>query len=143
MRAVALVGFQDMCFEIVAAWPRVTGFSRGSWFVSLGTPSSQIGIPGRDPMADFAIILAQFELGQTLIFANTSAYARRLELGFVGTDSLGRKYNQQGRFIVAAAVERAPATFEAAAARVAAGDAGGANPGGGGATPDLGITAPP
>ncbi len=35
--------------------------------------------------------------GDVVVASYTTAYARRLEYGFVGTDSLGRTYNQQGR----------------------------------------------
>lgn len=43
---------------------------------------------------------AQFSLGDTLDARWTASYALRIELGFSGTDSLGRSYNQEGRHFV-------------------------------------------
>jgi hypothetical protein len=39
---------------------------------------------------------------------NATVYAKRLEYGFVGTDSLGRYYNQPGRFFVTDTCKRWP-----------------------------------
>ncbi|MEM7778195.1 MAG: HK97 gp10 family phage protein [Pseudomonadota bacterium] len=51
--------------------------------------------------------LAGFELGDTIIHAFTQEYAMRIEYGFQGTDSLGRSYDQQGRFMVREAINGA------------------------------------
>ena len=48
----------------------------------------------------YTTALAGMELGDRLTFAWTSPYALRIEAGFVGTDSLGRTYNQAGRHFV-------------------------------------------
>jgi len=49
----------------------------------------------------YVVALANFQLGDELQFAWTAPYALRIEKGFSGTDSLGRKFNQEGRFFVA------------------------------------------
>ena len=45
-------------------------------------------------------------------------YARRVNYGFVGTDSLGRTYNQSGRAFLEANVKRFPAIVSKVAARL-------------------------
>jgi hypothetical protein len=136
--AVTVITFQDMATEIIAAWPVKTGFSRASWYTSINAPPA--GAAGRAQTGyQVAVAAARYKLGDVLYLGNTSAYARRLEYGFVGPDSLGRVYNQQGRFIVRGVMNRAQSIADRAAARVARGDAGGARPGGGGALPDVGF----
>jgi hypothetical protein len=54
----------------------------------------------------YVAVLAGMDIGDTLTFAWTMPYARRIELGFVGTDSAGRTYNQPGRFFVSRNAER-------------------------------------
>lgn len=138
LAAVHLIAFQDMATEIVAAWPVLTGFSRASWFASVNAlPSGQAG--SANAYAQVASVGAAFRLGDVLYFGNTAAYARRLEEGFVGTDSLGRSYNQRGRYVVRGVLARAQQIANAAAARVNVGNAGAARPGGGGARPGTGF----
>ena len=48
----------------------------------------------------YTAMLAGFDLGDQLQFAWTMPYALRIEKGYVGTDSAGRKFNQAGRFFV-------------------------------------------
>lgn len=50
--------------------------------------------------SSYEVAIAGYELGDTLQFAWTMEYAMRIELGFNGTDSLGRTYNQAGRHFV-------------------------------------------
>lgn len=49
----------------------------------------------------------------------TVIYARRFELGFVGTDSLGRRYDQRGRPYFKPAVNESRARIQALATRLA------------------------
>lgn len=109
---------------LLSEWPVETGFSRASWFASLDAPpSGQAGMGGGG--AQLEMVASQLTIGRTYYLGNTAAYARRLELGFVGTDSLGRQYNQQGRFVLRRTMERAPQIAEAAARNVAARNGGG------------------
>ena len=60
----------------------------------------------------YAVALANYELGQFLRFSWTMEYALRIELGFTGTDSAGRTYQQEGWHMVGANVSRWPALVE-------------------------------
>jgi len=60
----------------------------------------------------YSVALANYEIGQFLRFAWTSEYALRIELGFTGTDSAGRAYQQEGWHMVGANVSRWPALVE-------------------------------
>jgi hypothetical protein len=55
------------------------------------------------------VALANYDLGQVIRFVWTSEYALRIELGFQGTDSLGRTYQQPGWLMVSKNVPRWPA----------------------------------
>ncbi len=54
------------------------------------------------------MVIAGAELGSTIFLGFQAAYALRMEYGFVGTDSLGRTYNQSGFGFVTAAAQRWP-----------------------------------
>ena len=138
LAAVHTITFFDASTEIVARTPLKTGFLRASWFASVNAPPA--GPAGAsNATASVATAAATFRLGDTLYFGNTAAYARRLEEGFVGVDSLGRSYNQIGRFWVRGVLAGIQAIGNSAAARVSQGNAGPARPGGGGAVPDTGF----
>lgn len=141
-RAVVIETIQDLNEAIVARTPVKTGFLRGSWFASIGAPPSAAGVAGRDPIAQAAIVAAGIKPGDVYYMGNVAGYARRLEYGFVGEDSLGRTYDQAGRFWVRGVMNEASSIAMAAAQRVASGKTGGANPAGGGALPDRGIVQP-
>jgi hypothetical protein len=82
--------------------------------ISKGATSFEIG---KIPVADAELInsltsdgikgatsyvtaLARLKIGQIMRFAWTAEHAPRIEYGFKGTDSLGRYYNQAGRYFV-------------------------------------------
>lgn len=127
-RGVITETIQDINFEIIVNWPVLTGLSRGSWFAQIGSMPSGRGAAGADPYARCNLVAAELELGQTYYMGNTADYSRRLELGFVGVDSLGRHYNQAGRYIVTTALAKAPRLAEAAAERIANGQLSGPRP---------------
>lgn len=52
----------------------------------------------------YVAALAGMEMGDTVRFAFSQDYAQRIEYGFVGTDSLGRRYDVPGRFMVREAI---------------------------------------
>jgi len=60
----------------------------------------------------YSVALANYEVGQFLRFAWTSEYALRIELGFTGTDSAGRTYQQEGWHMVGTNVSRWPVLVE-------------------------------
>lgn len=103
--------------EIVITTPVDTGFLRNSWYASLNVVPQ--GQSGSGASAINAVALSM-QPGDTYYLGNVAVYARRVEYGFVGQDSLGRTYNQQGRFWVARVVDRASEFFDAAALKVSA-----------------------
>lgn len=141
-RAVAIVSIQDLNEEVVARTPVLTGFLRGSWYAGLNgipTGTGNLDPSGGGVIARVNLITANLKLGDVYFMVNNAVYAKRMENGFVGQDSLGRTYNQPGRAFVRATLNEAPRIAQAAAQRVAAGDLGSAHPGGGGAIPGKGI----
>lgn len=62
--------------------------------------NGSFGAPSED---SYVVTLSQLEIGDIAQFAWTAPYARRMELGFFGTDSLGRTYEQPGNHFVGAA----------------------------------------
>lgn len=49
-------------------------------------------------------VITTLRPNQPVWFGYTAAYARRMNFGFVGADSLGRAYNQQGNHFVERAI---------------------------------------
>ena len=76
--------------------------------------------PERGNAVQIEALIAGMKLGQTLYFGFTAAYALRQNYGFSGTDTLGRNYNQQGRFFVELAVQQWPQLVEKYQRRLAA-----------------------
>ena len=58
--------------------------------------------------ADVSVKIQGMEIGDTMEFAWTVPYARRIEYGFTGTDSLGRTFDMPGRFFVTRNAEKFP-----------------------------------
>jgi len=56
---------------------------------------------GAKGSTSYIAVLAGLDIGDTITFEWTMPYAMRIEKGFVGTDALGRTYNQAGRHFVA------------------------------------------
>lgn len=86
--------------------------------------------PEQETFADSGIemVIAGAELGSTVYLGFQAAYAARMEYGFVGTDSLGRTYNQAGFGFVAAISQRWPQIVSEAEARVRSRFEGGSSP---------------
>lgn len=55
------------------------------------------GVVGSD---SYVTVISNMRLGDSIRFAWTAEYALRMELGFTGTDALGRSYQQEGRHFV-------------------------------------------
>jgi hypothetical protein len=73
-------------------------------------------VAGRVPDPNQAI--QDLHVGEVLIVLNPVVYARRIEYGFTGVDSLGRYYNQGGHHMVGQTMAEMPAIADAAIARV-------------------------
>lgn len=70
------------------------------------------------PAVDIGPALLDWKPGETLYIGFQANYARRMNYGFVGEDSLGRTYNQSGFGFVEKAAARWPFIVDAAAAKV-------------------------
>lgn len=82
--------------------PVRTGFLRAN-FSAVIDPKA---IPTTGEPATDDIAAAQ--IGDVIYIANPAPYARRVEYGFVGTDSKGRHYNQPGHGMVQQTVAELP-----------------------------------
>lgn len=82
--------------------PVDTGNLRNSLVSGL---NGSFGASGAD---GYVLTLAGMELGDEARFGWTAPYALRMELGFTGMDSLGRKYQQGGRHFVGTAAAQWP-----------------------------------
>lgn len=78
--------------------------------------------------AGLEMVIAGAELGGTVFLGFQAAYSARLNFGFVGTDSLGRVYNQQGYGFVDAVAQRWPQIVAASEARIRSRFEGGSAP---------------
>lgn len=67
---------------------------------------------------DVGLQIQGLQLGDTMKFSWTAPHARRIEYGFTGTDSLGRTYNQPGRFFVTRNAEKFPEFVRKRAAEI-------------------------
>ncbi len=118
----ALAFAQEFCNDIgeatVEATPVITGNLRASWWGSLNAPV--VPQEGQGNVGNLSMVTSELQLGDVYYMNNGAAYAMRVEFGFVGTDSLGRKYNQAPRSFVRSTLDRASSIAEAAAQRVAA-----------------------
>lgn len=88
--------------------PVKTGFLRANFVDVLKVDA--IPKPSADQSVGQAI--DQARIGDTIFIVNPVPYARRVEYGFVGTDKLGRSYNQPGRGMVQQTVAELPQIAE-------------------------------
>lgn len=106
--------------------PLDTGFLRASLVVSIGDTLP----PLKDsPKGDAAqawdigsvkLTIAGADITNTITAAYSAAYARRIEYGFSGKDSLGRTYSQGGARFVALAAQQWQAVVAAESAKAQA-----------------------
>lgn len=82
--------------------------------------SSLSGGVGAKGTASHIMVAASMKAGDTATFTYTAVYARRVNSGFTGQDSLGRTYNQRGAFFVENAVDQWPALVATSAAKAKA-----------------------
>ncbi len=59
-----------------------------------------------DNGGQISLVIAGANITDTIYLGFQAAYARRVNYGFTGTDSLGRQYNQSGRGFVGAAAQQ-------------------------------------
>lgn len=111
--ALARQTVQELAKRAVEKTPVDTGFLRGSWQPSIGEPSTEHegkeDMGGAAVQAAVSVLIPEIKAGVMVYLMNNAKYARRLEYGFVGKDSLGRNYNQAGRFYVTDTAKSWPA----------------------------------
>lgn len=81
------------------------GYLRASWTVNLTGVVPMNKKDGAVNPPIYSAVIGGAELGETIYASFAAVYARRIEYGFVGQDSLGRTYNQSGRRMVGHAVQ--------------------------------------
>lgn len=105
---------QDLAFRAItqAAVDRVkeltpvdTGFLRANWQV---VPAGA-ALPKPSAAPDSAGVVANAKAGEVLLIVNPVEYAPRINFGFVGEDSRGRKIAQTGRHMVEQTIREMPA----------------------------------
>lgn len=108
MDALARQSSQELSERVVTSTPVDTGFLRSSWQPSLGKPALAKGEAGAQAQASaqVSLVITEMKAGDLYYLVNNAAYAKRIEWGFVGQDSLGRTYNQTGRHMVTDNVKR-------------------------------------
>lgn len=87
--------------------PKVTGNLMRSLLAQIGSMPLQGGPEERYAGSDVGAVVAQALLGSAIYLGFQAVYARRMNFGFAGEDSLGRTYNQAGRHFI----ERAAALW--------------------------------
>lgn len=87
--------------------------------------ASTSGMPpasdGPFPGSNIGLITATIRASQSVWLGYQAGYARRVNNGFVGADSRGRVYNQQGAYFVEAAVAEWPNIVNTAVAQIKGG----------------------
>ncbi len=98
---------QEMAERVVVATPVDTGNLRGNWQPSIGEEApAASGSAQKYGVSEISTVAAGVKAGDRFFMLNNTVYARRIELGFVGKDALGRMYNQKGRYFISDTVKR-------------------------------------
>lgn len=115
------MGVLDFFLHLRNTTPIDTGFLRSS--LTLGKngnvpsgPNAEYGSVQNDVQA--LGVIETLKLGDRVTMVYNATYARRLEYGFTGYDSLGRFYDQAGRFWITAAGKKYVSIMRAAASRL-------------------------
>lgn len=90
----------------VAITKGATSFEEGKIPVADADLTNSLTTDGTKGAESYSTAIAGFEIGDVMEFAWSEEYAYRIELGFTGTDSLGRKYDVPGRHFVGANAKR-------------------------------------
>lgn len=119
-------GALDFYDALSAATPVITGNLRNSLQATVNGQTAQVTGPGRSASdstyrsgAETSIAnIMSAKVGDKISYFYTATYFRRVNYGFVGYDSLGRYYNQSGRFWLQAVEARYRSIMRAAATRL-------------------------
>lgn len=122
--AALLAIAQDALARVKELTPVRTGNLRANWqVVAAGDEAEVMRISAKAtgtfaPPPENAAPLS-FKIGDTLLIMNPVVYARRIEFGYVGTDTLGRSYHQDGRGMMQQVIAEMPKIAEKAVQRIA------------------------
>lgn len=113
MRYVAAAAIQDVLEAAqtpqVAISAGATTFVEGKIPVDTAALINSLSVDNGGSGSDaYVTAIAGMEIGDVLRFRWTAPYSLRVEVGFTGTDALGRTYNQAGRHFVSANAARFP-----------------------------------
>lgn len=119
-------GLLDFYDALAAETPVLTGNLRNSLVATVNGNTSTVTGPGNNPNdstyrsgAETSIAnIMSAKIGDRVSFMYNATYFRRLNFGFHGFDSLGRFYNQAGRFWVQRVGARYRSIMRAAATRL-------------------------
>jgi hypothetical protein len=117
---LARVSCQDLAEAVIDGTRIDTGFLVGNWQPSLNAPVL-MQTPDLGPGAagsKLGVVISQIKAGDHFFYVNNAAYAMRMEYGFVGTDALGRTYNQAGDHNVTINIQRWPRIVDGAARKL-------------------------
>ncbi|MGB0854235.1 MAG: hypothetical protein ACPGSI_13160 [Pikeienuella sp.] len=110
MRYVAAESIQDVMEAAqtpqLAMSKGATSFEEGKIPVAEAELINSLTSEGATGADSYTVAIAGFEIGDSLEFAWTAPHARRIELGFTGTDELGREFDQPGRHYMGANARR-------------------------------------
>lgn len=112
---------QDALARVKELTPVKTGNLRANWqIVAAGDEQEVLRLAATATviLEDAAPPPLQFKIGDVLLVMNPVVYARRIEFGFVGEDSLGRHYNQAGRGMMQQTLAEMPKIAREAVRRV-------------------------
>ncbi len=101
--------------------PHLTGNLMRSLLASTSAMPSTGGPDAKYSGQDVGLVTAGLQLDQTVWLGYQAIYARRMNYGFVGQDSLGRNYNQAGAHFVEGAIAEWPSIVASAVAKIKAG----------------------
>ena len=101
--------------------PKLTGNLMRSLLASTSAMPSTGGPDAKYSGQDVGLVTAGLRLDQTVWLGYQAIYARRLNYGFVGEDSLGRNYNQAGAHFVEGAIADWPHIVRMAVSKSKAG----------------------
>lgn len=98
--------------------PHVTGNLMRSILAQIGSMPLVGNSEDRYAGSDVGLVVAQAMMEDEIFIGFQAAYAKRMNYGFVGEDSLGRNYEQAGRFFVERAVKKWPSLVRKAAKEI-------------------------
>lgn len=125
LRKVAIDSITDVCRQ---AQTSAQGITAGGTLVDGKIPvvtadlinsfTSNVGGSSSKGAQSYTVALSGLQVGDIARFTWDIEYSMRVNYGFMGTDALGRKYNQKGWHFMTRAVEKWPEFVAQNAAKV-------------------------